>query len=506
MIKRFPLPDVGEGLTEAEVLGWRVSPGDEVSVNQTIVEIETAKATVELPCPWAGTVSELLAEPGQTVAVGAPIVAIDVAGEAGSEEASSEPAAAESASAGEGNNGSVATLVGYGPRESSTKRRPRKRSGAAGTSPTGPAGSGPAGSAAAGSSTAGSGPAGSGAAGDTGSAGVEQPPAAGGSGGAAAQDGVAAGAAAAGSGGAAPGRDGTGPAAVQEVPLAKPPVRKLARDLGVDLRQVTGSGAGGVITRSDVQAAAAPAAEPAAAAPESAVDSGRREHRVPVKGVRKATAQAMVDSAFTAPHVTEFLAVDVTELMRLRERLQARSDFSEVKLTPLAFAAKAVCLARTRTPDVNAAWDEQSGEIVYKDYVHLGIAAATPRGLVVPKVRDADRMSLVELARSVQELTGTARQGATRPEDMLGGTFTITNVGVFGVDTGTPIINPGESAILALGAVREMPWVVDGAVVPRQVCQLALSFDHRVVDGEQGSRFLADVGALLSDPGVALTY
>ncbi len=492
MIKRFPLPDVGEGLTEAEILGWRVSPGDEVSVNQTIVEIETAKATVELPCPWQGTVSELLAESGQTVAVGAPIVAIDMAGDAAEEEsASAESAeAAEPASAGEGNNGSVATLVGYGPRDSSTKRRPRKKPGADAASGgaaaadgayggTGGAGTGPAAAAERSGAAA---QAGSTAAGDTGGAAAES--------------------------GGAPAPDGADVTSAQEVPLAKPPVRKLARDLGVDLRRVVGSGAGGVVTRSDVQAAAAPAAaEPAATgAAESAVDSERREHRVPVKGVRKATAQAMVDSAFTAPHVTEFLTVDVTELMRLRERLHARSDFAGVKLTPLAFAAKAVCLARTRTPDVNAAWDEQAGEIVYKDYVHLGIAAATPRGLVVPKVRDADRMSLAEVARAVQELTETARQGATTPENMLGGTFTITNVGVFGVDTGTPIINPGESAILALGAVREMPWVVDGAVVPRRVCQLALSFDHRVVDGEQGSRFLADVGALLSEPGVALTY
>lgn len=512
MIKRFPLPDVGEGLTEAEILGWRVSPGDEVSVNQTIVEIETAKATVELPCPWQGAVSELLAEPGQTVAVGAPIVAIDVAGDAAEEESASAGSAEEDpASAGEGNNGSVATLVGYGPRDASTKRRPRKKPGADAAS---------AGAESAGTASA------DGSAGGTGGAGAGRVPAAEGSdavaqdgatavgstGGAAAESGVATAPDGTGPGGTGPGgADVASAQSAQEVPLAKPPVRKLARDLGVDLRRVAGSGAGGVITRSDVQdaaaaAAAAPAESAATGAAESAVDSERREHRVPIKGVRKATAQAMVDSAFTAPHVTEFLTVDVTELMRLRERLQARSDFAGVKLTPLAFAAKAVCLARTRTPDVNAAWDEQAGEIVYKDYVHLGIAAATPRGLVVPKVRDADRMSLAEVARAVQELTETARQGATRPEDMLGGTFTITNVGVFGVDTGTPIINPGESAILALGAVREMPWVVDGAVVPRRVCQLALSFDHRVVDGEQGSRFLADVGALLSDPGVALAY
>jgi pyruvate dehydrogenase E2 component (dihydrolipoamide acetyltransferase) len=227
---------------------------------------------------------------------------------------------------------------------------------------------------------------------------------------------------------------------------------------------------------------------------------------VPIKGVRRATAQAMVDSAFSAPHVTEFLTVDVTPMMELRARLKAHPDFRGVKLTPLAFAAKAVVLAARRTPDLNATWDAAAGEIVYKDYVHLGIAAATPRGLVVPKVRDADRMSLRELAVALEQLATVARDGKTTPAEMLNGTFTITNVGVFGVDTGTPIINPGESAILALGAIRDMPWVVDGQVVPRKVCQLALSFDHRVIDGQQGSQFLADVGALLADPAMAITY
>jgi pyruvate dehydrogenase E2 component (dihydrolipoamide acetyltransferase) len=193
-------------------------------------------------------------------------------------------------------------------------------------------------------------------------------------------------------------------------------------------------------------------------------------------------------------------------MMEFRKRCQASPEFSEVKLTPLAFAAKALCLAVRRTPDVNATWDGDAGEIVYKDYVHLGIAAATPRGLVVPKVSDADGMSLRELALAIEELTTTAREGKSAPEDLSGSTISITNVGVFGVDTGTPIINPGESAILAFGAIREAPWVLDGQVVARQVSQLAVSFDHRVVDGAQGSRFLADVGALLSDPATAITY
>ncbi|PRY45770.1 dihydrolipoamide acetyltransferase family protein [Umezawaea tangerina] len=451
--QQFPMPDTAEGLTEAEILTWHVKPGDAVKVNQIIVEIETAKAAVELPCPWDGVVTELLAEIGQTVEVGVPIITIDT-DPSGTAAPPAPPVVAEPATNGttsgkigeEMPGGRIATLVGYGPRAGAAKRRPRKDAApvavAAPVAPVTPAPVAPV---------------------------------------------------------AAPAVPVAQPGGY--VPLAKPPVRKLAKDLGVDLRALTGSGANGVITREDVeQAVAAPVTAPAT------VDSGSRERRVPIKGVRKATAQAMVDSAFTAPHVTEFLTIDVTPMMELRARLKTSPAFRDVKVTPLAFAAKAVLLAVKRTPDVNATWDAAANEIVYKDYVHLGIAAATPRGLVVPKVRDADRMSLRELAVALDGLATTARDGKTSPADMMGGTFTITNVGVFGVDTGTPIINPGESAILALGAIRDMPWVVDGQVVPRKVCQLALSFDHRVVDGQQGSQFLADVGALLSDPGLAMTY
>ena len=433
--KHFPLPDVGEGLVEAEILTWHVKPGDTVTVNQIIVEIETAKAAVELPCPFAGVVTELLVEAGKTVDVGTPIIVIDTDpnGEAAPANGSVEPER-------------VPNLVGYGVKQVTAKRRAR-----VGAVP----------------------------------------------------------ASAAVSGAVAPAPVAAAPVIAPEpepvvvaggyVPLAKPPVRKLAKELGIDLAALAGSGPGGVITREDVEQASAPAAAPVAVA-------SRGERRVPIKGVRKATAQAMVDSAFTAPHVTEFLTIDVTPMMELRAKLKDSPEFRGVKLTPLAFAAKAVCLAARRTPDVNASWDGAANEIVYKDYVHLGIAAATPRGLVVPKVRDADQLSLRGLAEALGQLTDTAREGKTTPADMLNGTITITNVGVFGVDTGTPIINPGESAILAFGAIRDMPWVVDGQVVPRKVCQLALSFDHRVVDGQQGSQFLADVGALLADPAVAITY
>jgi 2-oxoisovalerate dehydrogenase E2 component (dihydrolipoyl transacylase) len=480
-LKHFPLPDTAEGLTEAEILTWHVQPGDEVKVNQIIVEVETAKAAVELPCPWAGVVTELHVSPGQTVEVGTPIITIDV--DPGGASAAPSAAASEKA------DDTPGTLVGYGPRAMAAKRRPRKAASGAGVaasaSDTGPAV--PQGSSAIFAQSA-----------LQTSAEVAPAPAAVPSAPAESP--------------AEPGSNGAG----GYVPLAKPPVRKLAKELGVDLRSLAGAGSGrdGVITREDVHRAAsttadvqpvavdatAPSVEPAS------YDPATRERRVPIRGVRKATAAAMVGSAFTAPHVTEFLSVDVTPMMELRARLKDSPEFRGVKITPLTFAAKAVCLAVRRTPDVNAVWDESTGEIVFKDYVHLGIAAATPRGLVVPKVRDADRMSLRGLAEAIDALTVTARDGKTTPADMLGGTFTITNVGVFGVDTGTPIINPGESAILALGAIRDMPWVVDGQIAVRKICQLSLSFDHRVIDGQQGSQFLADVGALLADPAVAITY
>lgn len=480
--KQFPLADTAEGLTEAEILGWKVQPGDEVTVNQIVVEVETAKAAVELPIPWAGVVTELLVEPGQTVEVGAPILTVDVdphgdapaAGAGAAAPANGSAVESPAADADEGDE--MKPLVGYGSKATSTKRRPRKPA----------AGSGGAGANGAGAHGVGMNGAGSGMQAPA------TPPAP-----APATTPVTSGTAVSGE----TGSDDRG----GYVPLAKPPVRKLAKDLGVDLRALPGSGDGGVITREDVhRACESPAQQDSAAA--GAVTDGAREHRVRIKGVRKATAEAMVDSAFTAPHVTEFLTVDVTPMTELRQKLKTNPQFAGVKLTPLAFAAKAVCLSAKRTPEVNSLWDGDAGEIVFKDYVHLGIAAATPRGLVVPKVRDADGMSLPELAGAIEALTATARDGKTQPADMLGGTFTITNVGVFGVDTGTPIINPGESGILALGAIRDMPWVVDGELAVRKVMQLSLSFDHRVIDGQQGSQFLADVGALMSDPAMAITF
>jgi 2-oxoisovalerate dehydrogenase E2 component (dihydrolipoyl transacylase) len=500
---QFKLPDVGEGLTEAEIVSWKVKPGDSVKVNDIIVEIETAKSLVELPCPWAGTVESLLVNEGDTVEVGTPIIAVATdlpaaQAEKQAEEVAGDVAAAPAEGAVEpGVEGSPApggdrqpTLVGPGPRATTGKRRPRK------SQQTEPA-------------------AASAAAAQTGVQAAFQPhttPAPAGE--------VEEAQPSVGEAELAPQPEteqAAAPAArggeTNVRVLAKPPVRKLAKDLGVDLTVVTGTGEGGIVTRDDVQAyvsgpggAAAQAAEPAAVPSPTPMLRGERETRVPVKGVRKMTAQAMVSSAFTAPHVTEWVTVDATRTMRFAERLRKHRDFRDVKVSPLLVVARAVCLAMRRTPEVNATWDEAAQEIVLKHYVNLGIAAATPRGLVVPNIKDADQMSLRELAGALGELTATAREGRTPPGDMQGGSFTITNVGVFGVDAGTPIINPGESAILCMGAIRKQPWVHRGQVRPRWVTQLALSFDHRIVDGQQGSQYLADVAALVEDPANALLH
>ncbi|MEV4292964.1 dihydrolipoamide acetyltransferase family protein [Nonomuraea bangladeshensis] len=490
MRREFRLPDVGEGLTEAEIVRWHVQPGDEVKVNQIVVEIETAKSIVELPIPWDGVVSGLLADEGRTVEVGRPIIAVDTTeepGEAGSAgqvkaladdlvpkppaEGAVEPGAHGSPAPKEERQ---AVLVGYGVKTGATRRRPRKPAAATtdgpppeAAAPEAPAAGAPATEAPATGAPAAEAPA----------APIPAAPV------------------------ANPRRVEVAPVPVHEAPgpitvLAKPPVRKLAKDLGVDLTTVTGTGPQGSITRDDVHAAAAAAQAPqqAPAAP------GQREERVPVKGVRKMMAQAMVASAYTAPHVTEFLQIDATGTMEAVRRLRALPDFAEVKVSPLLLVAKAVLTAARRHPMINSSWDEQAQEIVVKHYVNLGIAAATPRGLVVPNIKDAHALSLPDLARSLAELTETARAGRTQPAEMAGGTITITNVGVFGVDTGTPIINPGEAAILAFGQVRDLPWVVDGELAVRKVTTLSLSFDHRIVDGELGSRFLRDVGDMLEDP------
>ncbi|ARF56319.1 dihydrolipoamide acetyltransferase family protein [Streptomyces gilvosporeus] len=479
--REFKMPDVGEGLTEAEILKWYVQPGDIVTDGQVICEVETAKAAVELPIPYDGVVHALHFDEGVTVDVGTAIIAVDTDPGAGPAPESAAPVVdATAAPAGEEADaepqGRQAVLVGYGAAPASTKRRARK------PQPGAPAG---------------------------------------------VQTGVQTGVPAQpepvnamlqaelnGRPAAAAPVAPVAPAPQAGRPLAKPPVRKLAKDLGIDLATIAPTGPGGIITREDVHAAVAPAPSvavapaPAAVAPAEVgvVDAAARERRVPVKGVRKATAQAMVNSAFTAPHVTEFITVDVTRTMKLVQQLKQDPDMAGVRVNPLLLVAKALLVAIKRHPEVNAAWDEANQEIVYKDYINLGIAAATPRGLIVPNIKDAGVKTLPQLAAELGELVSTAREGKTSPAAMSGGTVTITNVGVFGVDTGTPILNPGESAILAFGAVKLQPWVHKGKVKARQVTTLALSFDHRLVDGELGSKLLADVAAILEHPKRLITW
>ncbi|NYE20305.1 2-oxo acid dehydrogenase subunit E2 [Microbacterium immunditiarum] len=467
MIQEFLLPDLGEGLPEAELVQWTVAEGDEVALNQTIAEVETAKAVVELPSPFAGTVRTLHAQAGDVVQVGSPLITFDVAG-AEASATSPESAAASSATAADKTDAAPEAaeekaqpnLVGYGaaPRGNA---RPQRRA----------------------RSVASHAPAGNG----TDTAVLEAAP----------HDAIRI----------------AEPERPVERPRSTPPVRRFAKDLGIDLALVEASGASGIITRADVEAYAArigtmPGAEPvsadAAPAPRSAASTGERTTRTPIRGVRKHTAEAMVRSAFTAPHVTTFLTVDVTATTELIESLKADRSLQGHKIGVLAVAAKAVCLALRKHPELNSKWDEAAGEIVEHHYVNLGIAAATGRGLVVPNIRDAQDLTLVELADAIRDLAETARAGKTTPADMMGGTFSITNVGVFGVDAGTPILNPGEAGILAVGAVRRQPWEHRGEIALRDVMTLALSFDHRLVDGEQGSKFLVDVGDVLREPGRAM--
>ncbi|PRB59159.1 dihydrolipoamide acetyltransferase family protein [Microbacterium sp. MYb45] len=444
--QNFNLPDVGEGLTEAEIVAWKVAPGDTVAINDVICEIETAKSLVELPSPHAGVVGELLVAEGATVEVGAPIITFvtDARDDAG-------PGVVATAEAPAPEEGGGSVLVGYGTGGGATSRRKRP---------------------------------------------AERPV-----------------------------RSSVGV-------IAKPPIRKLARDLGVDLTAVAATGADGEVTRDDVvkhasqasvfrnietpewgdvreETVPAPQAAPAGLArgltatrPSAAGDD--RTESIPVKGVRKATSSAMVQSAYSAPHVTVWKEVDASRTMELVKRLKASPDYADIKVSPLLIVARAVIWAARRTPMVNAAWIETDAgaEIAVRHYVNLGIAAATPRGLLVPNIKDAQDLSMKDLARALNRLTLTAREGKTPPADQQGGTITITNIGVFGMDAGTPIINPGEAGIVAMGTISQKPWVVDGEVRPRWVTTVAGSFDHRVIDGDGMSRFIADVASVLEEPAL----
>ncbi|MEO5920746.1 MAG: dihydrolipoamide acetyltransferase family protein [Pseudolysinimonas sp.] len=464
----FPLPDVGEGLTEAEIVSWKVKPGDAVTVNQVLVEIETAKSLVELPSPFAGTVTALLAEEGSTVEVGTPIIRVDSAGgsielQAPANDGDALGTIADTATtighAAErdsvpaspaADEGSGAVLVGYGSKGGHATSRRRRPGAPATVAPDGSADS------------------------------PQQ-----------AASKLAA---------TAPARPASVPAASANPVIAKPPIRKLAKDLDVDLAQVSGTGLAGEITRDDVIRQASQASVfRNIQTPEW---GDKREERIPVKGVRKAIATAMVSSAFTAPHVSVFTDVNATRTMEFVKRLKNSPDFAGVRVSPLLVMAKAVIWAVRRNPTVNSSWTDK--EIVVHHYVNLGIAAATPRGLIVPNVKDAQELSLLDLAQALEQLTITARDGKTQPAEMSNGTITITNIGSYGMDTGTPILNPGEVGIIALGAIKQKPWVVDGEVRPAFVTTVGASFDHRVVDGDVASRFTADIASVLEEPALLL--
>ena len=443
--REFKLPDLGEGLTDGEVVRWLVAEGDAIELNQPIVEVETAKAVVEIPAPYAGTVVKLHAVEGESLDVGAPLISVDTAGGAGSPAAA--PAAVAVAAEPEPDPEPAqelqATLVGPGERQQVRRRRigghARSANGPATTSPPGTAG-----------------PAG-------------------------------------------------------QRPRATPPVRRYAKDRGVDLAALVGTGRDGRITREDVDGAldgTGDGAQPAAAAvaPAARQPRDRGEERIPVRGTRRQIAAAMTASAFSIPHVTEFLTVDATRLMELRQRLRALPAADGLKLTPLAVVARALCAAVRSYPLMNSSWDEAAGDIVVKGRVNLGIATDTPTGLLVPNIKDADTLGILDLSRELTRLTELARERKAAPADLTGGTITITNVGGFGVETGTPIINKPECAILATGLIAPRPWVVDGQLAVRQLMTTSVSFDHRIVDGAYAAQFLAHLRDLLEDPALLSAF
>lgn len=494
-LHKFNLPDVGEGLTEAEIVAWKVKPGDTVAINDVLCEIETAKSLVELPSPFAGTVTELLVPEGLTVDVGTPIISVSDAAPSGPAAPAPAPVSqpapaaplygkleADASDAGESDGGPAGgPLVGSGPKADAVKRRRRVAA---------PAGL-------------------PGRASEVSElvaveahdiwispeavSHAERP-------------------APADSMDVRPTLGGAISGLVSRV-LAKPPVRKIARDLGIDLADVVPTGARGEVTREDLVSYQAQRDAEVDKADTFWGKTGRpqeqRIERIPVKGVRKATARAMVESAFAAPHVSIFVDVDASRTMEFVKRLKASRDFEGIRVSPLLILAKAVIWAAARNPSVNATWVDapdgsDSAEIHIKHFMNLGIAAATPRGLMVPNIKNAQDLSLKELALALNELATTARAGKTQPAQMQGGTLTVTNIGALGIDTGTPIINPGEVAIVAFGTIKQKPWVLDGEVIPRWITTLGGSFDHRVVDGDLSARFMADVASILEEPALLL--
>ena len=398
-IEIFHLPDAGEGLTEAEIVRWLVEPGDSVSVNQMVVEIETAKATVELPIPWAGVVSEIHEEIGAIVPVGARVISIET-------QVQSQP---------------DPVLVGYGVKEgASLTRRSRKQT------PT--------------------------------DSPMELTP---------------------------------NPNRV----TAKPLVRKLAKDKGIDLSTLIGTGPNGEVTREDVQAALGGGVVP------PSVSHDHAGERIPVRGVQRLMAEAMVASAFTAPHVTEWVEVDMSRTLEVVEKIKTRSN---ERITPFVLVSAALIRAAQKYPRINSSWidTKEGADVLIHPNIHLGFATDTSKGLLVPVVRNANADNPIALSASITTQMNKARDGSASPSDLTGGTITVTNVGVFGVDGGTPIITPGQAAILAMGRIIHKPWVVDDSIVIRPIMQLTFSFDHRIIDGALGSRALASVASYLADPAL----
>jgi 2-oxoisovalerate dehydrogenase E2 component (dihydrolipoyl transacylase) len=425
----FLLPDLGEGLTEAEIVTWHVQAGDTVTVDQPIVEVETAKAVVEVPVPFAGRVTALHGQPGDVVAVGEPLVTVDTADRFAEPGVVTSPAGPDQG----GESGNV--LIGYG---TSSGRRRRHR--AARSSATIPA---------------------------------------------------------PGDGSVAP------PAPNGRRPVASPLIRQLARNAGVDLVTIRGSGRGGLITRADVDGAInARQAEPAAVPAPAPASGSTAGTRIPIRGVRKSVADKLSRSRREIPEATVWVDVDATEMLGLRATLNA--DESAPKISVLALLSRFTVLALRRYPELNARIE--GDEIVLSPPVHLGFAAQTDRGLMVPVVRDAQVHTLEQLSTAMAEQTRRAREGTLGPADLTGGTFTVNNYGVFGVDGSAAIINHPEVAILGIGRIIPRPWVIDGQVVPRQMTELTLAFDHRVCDGGTAGGFLRFIADCVESPAKALRH
>jgi pyruvate dehydrogenase E2 component (dihydrolipoamide acetyltransferase) len=460
----FLLPDVGEGLVEAEIVEWKVQVGDVVALNQPLVDIETAKATVELPSPYAGTILTLHGNPGDVMEVHQPLITFDVGGAGGSKakaKTSTKPAPTatidEAVAEVTSDEGRQAVLVGYGvANEDGVATRKHRRQGA-----TPPAAAAPPAVAAVTSST-----------------------------------GLA--------------------------PRSTPPVRLYAKQHGVDVAALRGTGPDGLITRDDVERALNGSATPTPSARVSVPitgptttsrfvgreieswSSGPKEERIPVKGVLRSMSEAMVQSAFSAPHAAVWVRVDATRTVELLESLKKHPGLAGVRLSPLTITALAVCDAARNFPGINSSFDSEAHEVIVRRSVNLGIAAATDRGLIVPNIKGADQLDLVGMANALNVLVEKARAGTTTPNEMIGTTLTITNVGPFAVDAAMPILPPGTGAILAIGQIAKAPWVVNDEVVVRHVVELAMSFDHRQIDGAMASAVLAHIGRFLSDPAPAM--